>query len=316
LQVQQALAQRSWGKLRGAHSQHDFSDLAIMRDGVFSARFSHTHQSSMTSTAVRHSSSSFGLMGEELSEHGATTLAVDSFTGGHQGSSTPSKVNASFSSSVGRGSSAADRSFTVGRRAVSEELPAGNNPAVAPVPANLPNGLGKAGAGPALGAAGSGVGGTAAAAPPVSDQKVASGSSQHQPDHRQVSFSDAVPGRDANSPSSKAVQHPQQQQLLRLLRCNSDEEMVQPSGNSGNSWPDDIAAASPANATMNKSFQSYARGECTAWRSYLSAVLHCILSCLYSSTIVQYDGTRPPRFCMPGLSVLYEDDVCCSRIHS
>jgi hypothetical protein len=270
-QVQQALAQRSWGKLRGAHSQHDFSDLAIMRDGVFSARFSHTHQSSMTSTAVHHSSSSFGLMGEEMSDHGpleATALALDSFTRGHQGDSTPSKITASFSSSVGRASSAADRSFSVSRRAVSEELPAGSGPAVGSVPVTLPNGLGRFGPSPALGTAGSGVGGAAASVPPVSDQKTASGTSQQQqPDHRQVSFSDAIPGQDANSLSSKTAQHPQQQQLLRLLRCNSDEQMVQPSGNSGNSWPDDCAAASPANVTIDKSFQSYTRGESTA--------LHC-----------------------------------------
>jgi hypothetical protein len=134
------------------------------------------------------------------------------------------------------------------------------------VPVTLPNGLGKAGPSPALGTAGSGVG-AAASALPISDQKMGSGTSQQQqPDHRQVSFSNAIPGRDANSPSSRAVQHQQQQQLLLLL----DEQMVQPSGNSGNSWPDDCADASVAN--VNKSFQSYARGECTALCLWLIGV--------------------------------------------
>jgi hypothetical protein len=245
LQVQQALAQRSWGKLR-IGNQHELTDLTGMRDGVFSTRFSHTHQSSVNGSAqVRNSSSSFGFMGEEsYSTHGqlaATALALDSFTAG-QVDSVHSKINTSFSSSAGRASSA-ERSFTMPRQAPSEDgmphnsglLPNGPSKGMVPDPAN---------------AAASGAGGLMAG-----DSKHGGVSTHHQqPDQRQVSFSDAVPGRDSN-PFARA-QHPQQQQLLRLLHCNSDEQLVQPSGTSGTSWPDDAAAVTPANLPFKGPFDT------------------------------------------------------------
>lgn len=239
LQIQQALAQRSWAKLR-IGNQHELSDLTGMRDGVFSTRFSHTHQSSVNGSQVPNSGSDFGFMGEEsYSTHGqlaATALGVDSFTAG-QVDSVHSKINASFSSSAGRASSA-ERSFTMPRQAPCENgMPNSNGPSkgVVPGPASTT----------AAGAAGLMAG----------DSKHGGLSThQQQPDQRQVSFSDAVPGRDSN-PFARA-QHPQQQQLLRMLHCNSDEQLVQPSGNSGTSWPDDAAAITPANVAIKGPFDS------------------------------------------------------------
>lgn len=261
-QVQQALAQRSWGKLRVA-SHQELSDLNAMRDGVFSTRFSHTHQSSMTS-APRHSSSSFGMMGEDsYSMHGGRAVVPglaggDSFTAGQLVDGMHNRINTSFTSSAGRGSSG-DRSFTLARRAPSDSgtphhsgpLPVGSLGPLGP----LANGPSKAGAGmspngmPAA---------AAAAAPTVAhDSKQGGGIShqqQHQPDQRQVSFSDAMPGRDA-SPFYRSAHQQQQQALMRLRCCNSEDEMVQPSGASGNSWPDDAQTFTPASA-MKGSFDS------------------------------------------------------------
>lgn len=230
LQVQQALSQRSWGKLRVGNT-HELTDLTGMRDDVASARFSHAHQSLNSATQVQRSSSSFGFMGEDLSTHGELgATGLDSFTAGH-------KINTSFSASSAGRASSVERSFSLPRNAPPSDsgTPSHNASslaAAAAAGAPLANGHGKGG-GPGL------PGGSTGAAVATADAKLGSTHQQHQPDQRQVSFSDAVPGRDGTPSAQRGQQHPQQLQLLRLLRCNSDEQLVQPSGNSGNSWPDE-----------------------------------------------------------------------------
>lgn len=247
LQVQQALAQRSWGKVRA--TQHELSDLTGMRDGVFSARFSATQQSSINSTGVR--SGSFGLMGEDsysgtgqLGPAGPGGLG-SSFTAGQQVDSMHSKINTSFTSSAGRASSGErPGSFSMPRTAPSEEGGAQAGALVRPAGARPPAANGPSKGAAWVGAAGGGEG------------------SRHggqYPDQRQVSFSDAaLVGHDQPSPFTRLVQHPQQQQLLRMLHYN-DEQAVQPSGNSGSSWPDDAAALTPANVAMKTSFDGYSQ---------------------------------------------------------
>jgi hypothetical protein len=243
LQVQQALAQRSWGKIRTGN-QHELSDLTGMRDGVFSTRFSATQQSSINSGGVR--SGSFGLMGEEsYSTHGQSVpvgMGLGSFTAGQQVDSVHSKINTSFTSSAGRASSGErPASFTMPRTAPSEDaLP--RQPGTAQPAAN----------GPSKGSALAGSGASGAAGGDTRAQG-------YVPDQRQVSFSEAVQGHEQQaSPFARHVQHPQQQQLLRLLQYH-DEQQVQPSGNSGSSWPDDAAALTPANVVMKGSFDGYSQ---------------------------------------------------------
>lgn len=241
LQVQQALAQRSWGKIR-VGDQHELSDLTGMRDGVFATRFSATQQSSINSGGVR--SGSFGLMGEEsystAGQMGPAGIGLGSFTAGQQVDSVHSKINTSFTSSAGRASSGErPASFTMPRTAPSEDAlprPSGTGPPAANGPSKglVPAGSGAAGAG----------GG---------DTRIQG----YVPDQRQVSFSEAVQGHEQQaSPFAQRVQHPQQQQLLRLLQYH-EEQQVQPSGNSGSSWPDDAAALTPANVVMKGSFDGY-----------------------------------------------------------
>lgn len=215
-------------------SQHEFSDLATMRDGVFSTRFSHTHQSSLTS-AVRQSSSSFGLMGEE------------SFTAGQglqDGVVQGGRMNASFSSG-GRNSTGGgpgDRSFSLRMGPPSED---DNNPSAQLPLSPLPNGPSSKG----------GAGGAAADTSKHSARGDNGQQQQHQPDQRQVSFSDtAGMSRDA-SPFYRTAQQ-QQQQVLQLLHCNSEENLVQQSGISGN-WTGVTRGgyASPAPA-IKRSFDS------------------------------------------------------------
>lgn len=233
-----------------------------MRDGVFSTRFSHTHQSSLTS-AARKSSSSFGMMGDDFSTHGPPAAVQgfaggDSFTAGQQVDGIHGRTNTSFTSSAGRGSSV-DRSFTLARRAPSDggtphntgTLPAGPLGPLGP----LANGPVQVGAG--LPPNGMPIAPAASAAAVAGDSKHGGGGNshqqQHQPDQRQVSFSDAMPGRDA-SPFYRSAHQQQQQALMRLRCCNSEDEMVVPSAVSGNSWPDDAQAYTPA---MKGSFDSY-----------------------------------------------------------
>jgi hypothetical protein len=226
-----------------------------MRADVASARFSHAHQSLNSATQVQRSSSSFGFMGEDMSTHGELgTTALDSFTAGQ-------RIN-SFTSSAGRVSSA-ERSFTLPRNAPSDTGTPSHNAGGLAAAAGAPmaNGHGKGGPGLPIGSAG--------AAGTDAKPGNASTHQQHHPDLRRVSFSDAVPGRDGTPFGQHGQQHPQQLQLLRLLRCNSDEQLVQPSGNSGNSWPDEppvTHASVGAKSAFDISMQPGKGGTCLAER--------------------------------------------------
>lgn len=267
VQVQQALAHRSWGRAKSSYPPDELGGLLSNRLGYSATT---AGMSSFADRASGDGSSVYGFIGEDgfdAARAAAEAGGHGSFTGvllqeGRQG-----RVNASFTSSGGRPSSG-ERSFTAQRAAAAvnsdQNTPQPSAPQAMPPastaadPSNSTTGAaaaggssskaGAKGATGAAGAAGAGVSGASATLSAVADAlapfskgsgggTVAASALHHlrdQPDHRQVSFTDAATSRD-NSHGHQRVQQP-------LVRVGSEEHMVQSSGHSGHSWelPDDL----------------------------------------------------------------------------
>jgi hypothetical protein len=252
--VQQALSHRSWGKPGKFHYPSDeIHDLDGMRGGPLSGRFSSTQLSSYVTQGSRDDSSCYGILGQD----GVEGTANASFTGlPRPVSSMGLGPDSSFSSgsAAGRNGSFSLQQQQQQPAAAAASLSEYATPLhsmVLPEVATGRGGRGDAAAAATLSAA------ALVLAPYSKTANGSGGSSQHQPDQRQVSFTDALLDRDVNGGACHNPGKQKQQQQQPLARASSElDHTVGSSGPSGRSWqaPDELPPPGPNTSGRKSSF--------------------------------------------------------------